>query len=209
MAQPLRSKRSKHSVSGCHAGAAPVPRPGEAGFFYVALLVLMAMSSVALTVVSQVWHTMQVRDREAELLWVGSEMRTAIELYYRSTPAGVVERYPQRLEDLLRDPRYPGTRRYLRRIYRDPVTGRKDWGLLKAGNLITGVYSLSDAEPVKKAGFRVADQAFEGTMKYSQWVFTPRTGNRPVALPADGAGRPGMPVPPPPRPGAAPGRINR
>lgn len=179
----------------------------NAGFAYIGVLILVAMTGVALTVVSQVWQTMQSRDREEELLWVGQEMRHAIELYYRNTPAGMSERYPHRLEDLLKDPRYPGTRRYLRKIYRDPITGSAQWGHLMAGDMIAGVYSLSNKEPIKRFEFGVSDQGFEGKTKYSEWVFSPRTGNRPVTILPDGAGLPGVPVPP--RPGSVQNRMNR
>ena len=34
-----------------------------------------------------------------------------------------------------------------------------------------GVYSLSEAGPLKTAGFRVRDAAFEGKTKYTDWQF--------------------------------------
>jgi type II secretory pathway pseudopilin PulG len=172
-----------------------------AGFTYLGVLLLVAMMGIALVVVSQVWVTMQKRDKEEELLFVGGQFRRALALYYANTPGGG-ERYPRSLDDLLKDPRYPGVRRYLRKIYHDPITGRAEWGLVKAGDLITGVHSLSDAEPLKKTEFRPADRNFEGRTKYSDWVFLPRSGRIPVAVP------PGGPVTPltapPPRPGTAP-----
>ena len=63
------------------------------------------------------------RAREGELLYVGNLYRDAIRQYSESTPAGA-RPYPDRLDDLLRDPRYPVVRRYLRRPYPDPFTGR-------------------------------------------------------------------------------------
>ena len=176
-------------------------RTASEGFTYIGLLIVVALTGIALTIVSQMWLTVQTREKEKELLYVGGEIRRAIELYYNNTPAGMTERYPRRLEDLLKDPRYPGTRRYLRKIYRDPIMGSEEWGLQKAGDLITGVYSRSPREPIKKFEFRVADQSFEGMNRYSDWVFTPRTGNRPVVIPPPGAGAPGVPMPP--RPGTS------
>jgi len=177
------------------------------GFTYIGLLIMVALAGIALTVVSQVWLTVQTREKENELLYVGGEIRRAIELYYRNTPAGMAERYPRRLEDLLKDPRYPSTRRYLRKIYFDPITGSREWGLQKAGDLITGVYSPSQKEPIKKFEFRAVDQSFEGKARYSEWVFTPRTGNRPVVIPPEGPGVPGLPVPP--RAGTFPNGMRR
>jgi type II secretory pathway pseudopilin PulG len=150
--------------------AAECRRGSSAGFTYIGLLMLIAMMGFALTVVAQIWQTVQTRDKEEELLFVGNEIRRAIGTYAANAAS-----YPHSLEDLLKDPGFPGVRRYLRKIYRDPITGRAEWGLLKPdGNSITGVYSLSDAEPLKQSGFSLADQSFEAKTKYSEWVFVSR-----------------------------------
>ena len=167
-----------------------------AGFTYLGVLFLVAMMGIALSVVGEMWHTVQKREKEVELLFVGAEFRRAIARYNASAPG-----YPRRLEDLLKDPRFPDVRRYLRKMYRDPVTGRAEWGLLKlAGDTIIGVYSLSDEEPLKKKGFSAADSGFEGKAKYSEWVFFPRAGQGPqgTATPAAaGVARPGITAPQP------------
>ena len=119
--------------------------------------------------VSEVWQTALKRQKEEELLYAGDQIRQALTRYAMSAPGG--ERYPRRLEDLLRDPRYPLPRRYLRQVYRDPMTPDGEWALVKTGDFITGVHSQSDAEPMKTAAFRFADRAFEGKEKYSEWIF--------------------------------------
>ena len=160
-------------------------RRQSAGFTYLGLLILVATMGIALTVVAQVWQTVQQREREDQLLFVGDQMRRALALYAANAQGG--ERYPRSLEDLLKDPRHPDTRRYLRRIYLDPITGRADWGLVKGpGDVIMGVYSLSEEEPLKKTGFSLADRAFEGKTKYSEWVFVPRSSLRPGLQPPGG-----------------------
>ena len=55
---------------------------------------------------------------EAELLYGGNQYRRAIERYYVSGP----RQFPRALEDLLKDPRKPGTERYLRKLYIDPLS---------------------------------------------------------------------------------------
>ena len=159
--------------------AAECRRGRCAGFTYIGLLILIAAMSLALTVVAQVWQTAQKRDKEEELLFVGNEIRRAIGMYVANAAS-----YPHSLEDLLKDPGFPGVRRYLRKIYRDPVTGRAEWGLVKPdGNSVTGVYSLSDAEPLKQGGFSLADQSFEAKTKYSEWVFISKGAQgSPVAI---------------------------
>ncbi len=180
-------------------------RGRSAGFTYIGLLILIAMMGFALTVVAEVWQTAQKRDKEEELLFVGNQFRRAIATYRAN-----VGQYPHQLDDLLKDPTFPGVRRYLRQIYRDPITGRAEWGLLKPDeNSIVGVYSLSDAEPIKQAGFSLADESFEGKKKYSEWVFVSSSAQAaqtsPGRVPGAGQG-PGAFTAPPAAP-AAPGAI--
>ena len=139
------------------------------GFTYIALLLGIAIMGFFMAAVSEVWHTAVKREREAELLFAGDQIRRAITRYATSAPGG--ERYPRRLEDLLRDPRYPLPRRYLRQVYRDPMTPSGEWGLVQTGDFITGVHSLSEDEPLKSAGFSFADRGFEDKKKYSEWLF--------------------------------------
>ena len=143
------------------------------GFGYIGLLILVAMMSVALAGAGEVWHTAQQREKEQELLFAGGQFRRAIAQYYANTP-GKARRYPLHLEELLKDPRHPDTRRYLRKIYLDPMTGKAEWGLVTGpGGEIYGVYSRSEDAPLKRAGFRLVEKDFEGRTKYSEWVFMP------------------------------------
>lgn len=143
------------------------------GFGYIGLLILVAMMSAALAGAGEVWHTAQQREKEQELLFAGGQFRRAIAQYYANTP-GKARRYPLHLEELLKDPRHPGVRRYLRKIYLDPMTGKAEWGLVTGpGGEIYGVYSRSQDAPLKRAGFRIAEKDFEGRTKYSEWVFMP------------------------------------
>lgn len=143
----------------------------QGGFTYLGLLALIAAMGMVLATAGEVWHLAQQREKELELLFVGHQFRRAIAQYYEHAP-DPNRRYPTSLDALLKDPRYPSTQRYLRRIYADPVGGGKEWGLVKgpAGE-IYGVHSLSEEEPVKKSNFSVVDKNFEGKTKYSEWVF--------------------------------------
>ena len=143
-----------------------------AGFTYIGLLILVAMMGIALTLASELWQTAQKREKEQELLFIGNQFRRALAMYSANGGGS-----PQKLEDLLKDPRIPGVRRFLRKIYRDPITGGTEWGLVRApGDIITGVYSLSGEEPLKQTEFSLADQAFKAKKKYSEWVFFPQAG---------------------------------
>jgi len=140
----------------------------QAGFTYLTALFIVAILGGGLALVSEVWHSSAIREKEAELLHVGNQYRKAIGRYYLLGPQ---RQYPRSLDDLLKDPRRPGTERYLRRLHPDPVSG-KDWGLEKAPDGgILGVYSVSDEKPFKRAGFKPRDRAFDGAQKYSDWKF--------------------------------------
>jgi type II secretory pathway pseudopilin PulG len=146
-------------------------RKGEQGYAYIALLIFIAAMGVALAVTGEVWSMAMKREKEEQLIFAGNQFRNALTMYYVHTPAHA-GRYPMSLEDLLKDPRYPAARRYLRKIYPDPVSGTASWELIKGANgEILGVHSTSDEEPVKKSNFSLADQDFEGKMKYSEWLF--------------------------------------
>ena len=117
-------------------------------------------------------------------MFIGDQMRRALALY--AANATGAQRFPQSLQDLLKDTRYSVPRRYLRKIYADPFTGRAEWGLVKGpGDVIVGVHSLSEEVPLKKSGFRRVDQAFAGKTKYAEWIFMPAT-----VVPQAGAAQP-------------------
>lgn len=155
----------------------------QRGFTYLTVLFLVAILAGGLALAGEVWHTSAMREKEAELLFIGHQYRKAIERYYLSGPQ---RQYPRTLEDLIKDPRRPNPERYLRRLYPDPVTG-KDFALVKAPDGgILGVHSPSAQKPLKSGGFRVRDAAFEGASKYADWKFVhampaPSTAPKPAA----------------------------
>jgi len=145
------------------------------GFTFLGLMLIISIMGIALLAVGEVWHTAQKRAKEQELLFVGNQFRRAINQYIAHTPGqNKQQAYPTTLEDLLKDPRYPSTQRYLRKIYLDPISGSAEWGVVRNPNGgIYGVYSLSDETPMKQSNFKLSDQNFEGKSKYSDWVFSP------------------------------------
>jgi hypothetical protein len=167
------------------------------------MLVLFAIAAMgaALAGMGQVWHTTVQREKEAELLAIGGQFRNAIGSYYRSTP-GSDKRWPQSIQDLLADRRSGKLVRHLRTLYYDPMTGARDWELVAGPKGIVGVRSRSDRAALKTQ-FSGSDSAFNGTTRYSQWVF----GEAGSALAAPAAGAvptPGDAPTPSPRSGLEP-----
>lgn len=141
------------------------------GFTYLAILFIMAIMGALMTFGGMLFSSAQQRDREAELLAVGNEIRSAIGSYYERTP-GSVKRYPASLQHLLSDNRFVSNVRHLRRIYPDPLTGKAEWGLVRAPDGgVMGVYSLAEQTPVKRSGFRLRDAGFENATRYEGWRF--------------------------------------
>ncbi len=162
---------------------------GQRGFTYIALLLLVALHGAVLAAAGTMWHIAQKREKERELLFVGDQMRRAIRSYAASGP-GVAGQLPRSLDDLLRDPRMPGVKRHLRRVFVDPMTGTTDWGLVMTpdGNAIVGVYSRSEDSPLKTGNFPADDADFASASMYSDWKFLYRPAGRPPAAPPGGAG---------------------
>jgi type II secretory pathway pseudopilin PulG len=156
------------------------------GVVLLALLLALALSGVALMSAVDVWSLTRQRERETDLLFVGDQYRQAIQRYYYAAPPGGGRVLPASLDALLDDDRYPVAVHHLRRLYPDPITGSTDWGLVHAGERIVGVYSLSEAHPLKQAGFRPPYQFFSEKTSYRDWVFAfvgPRRSGIGTAVP--------------------------
>jgi len=135
------------------------------------MLMVVAALSAFLAVAGTVWASEDQRRREAELLHTGAEVRRAIGAYYESTP-GTVKRYPLRLSDLLRDDRYVGIRRYLRKVPVDPMTRTINWGMIPAPDGgIMGIYSASPAKPFKTGNFSPLNSSLSKAASYADWHF--------------------------------------
>lgn len=152
--------------------AAMTRSESERGFAYLWVLLLVAFMGISLTAIVQVDATLAQRDKERELLAIGRQFRQALGRYHAIKAQGGRQEYPQSLDDLLRDPRAPGTVRHLRRVFVDPMTGKPEWGLVRVAGRIVGVYSLSSGVPIKQDGFEAEDAGLRGKQAYSDWAFT-------------------------------------
>lgn len=142
---------------------------GESGFTYLTLMFSIVIIGIGLSVIGPSWKTTSKIEKEEELLFRGKEIVDAIGAYYKGFQGQ--KAFPAKLEDLLKDPRYFTTKRYLRKPYKDPITNG-DWVLiLDAKQRVKGVRSKSEYQPFKKANFPSELKNFEGKSKYSEWVF--------------------------------------
>lgn len=175
-------------------------RPAR-GFTYVGLIILVAIIGLVAATTLKTGAVLQRSAAERELLDIGAQFSDALQSYAAATPPGQPAQPPS-LRELLRDPRYPGVRRHLRKILVDPMTGKAEWGVVYLANQVgvIAVYSLSDAKPIKIGNFPPRFQAFDGKLLISDWKFT-MTGNAATTAPAGATlPNPAQPATPPASP---------
>jgi type II secretory pathway pseudopilin PulG len=158
----------------------PGPRPvctrgAQAGFAWIFVLILLAVASVAGTVVAQRWSDQTSREKERQLLRIGNAYAMAL-AEYRAASQGSDKRYPPSLEQLVEDTRGSRPRRHLRALYADPVTGLSDWLLVRdpRGDIM-GVRSRSELRPWSRVAQHLDAADLPPAERYSDWIFSPRS----------------------------------
>jgi len=150
-------------------------RHRQAGFTYLWLLAALAVLGLFLAVVGPMWATQAQREREAELLRVGTAYAQAIERYYAMSPNGV-KTLPTRIDDLLLDPRFPTPVRHLRAAYLDPIDPSHEMEpILGAGGQWMGVHSASDLEPLRRVEWTDGRHVIAPATHYRDWQFLAQT----------------------------------
>lgn len=161
----------------------------QAGFTYMGLLMIVAIAGIGMAGVGIVWHQESQREREKQLLFIGAEYRKAIGSYYENSPSGN-KQYPQTLQELLLDKRFPNIKRHIRQLYADPFAkddsakDDKKWNLVLEQGQIKGVYSTAESKPIKTFGFTSADESFSEAKTYSDWRFIFVPGSLASGVPA-------------------------
>lgn len=142
------------------------------GFTYLGMLILLAVLGLVGAAGLKMGTLLQRAAAEEELLEIGAQFSEALRSYAAATPPGQPQQ-PPGLQDLLKDPRFPNPRRHLRKIFVDPVTGKAEWGILYVGDKVgvLGVYSLSNARPLKVANFDIRFLGMENRERISDWKF--------------------------------------
>lgn len=114
------------------------------------MLLAVFLLSLGLGKTLEIYSTSAQREKETDLVYIGRLYREAIKDYFLSAPGGQ-HKYPAHLEDLLKDSRHLVTRRYLRRLYLDPMTSQAFAPLIAPQGGIWGVASSSGQIPFKVA----------------------------------------------------------
>ena len=143
----------------------------DRGFTFIAVLVLIALTSLGLAVAGPIWAHQVQREREAEMLRIGLLYADAIADYQKNAP-GSLRQYPNSLEDLLLDRRFVGVKRQLRELYGDPMTPGQSWALIRdIDDRIIGVRSRSGDEPIAQRSIDLGGVMLPEAHHYSDWQF--------------------------------------
>ncbi|MDT7838944.1 type II secretion system protein [Aquabacterium sp. OR-4] len=175
-------------------GERPVAPPRR-GFTYLVLLFVLALGAAGLGGLATQWQAAGQREREAELLFRGSQIAQALGRYAAATPAGQ-PRAPQGLDELLDDRRSTPPQQHLRRLYADPFSGHADWVLLRdAQGGIVGLHSRATQRAWRRHALPVAMPGRQPA-SVGDWHFltdhSPQTAAPPPTEGApDPSGRPG------------------
>ncbi|HXB22251.1 MAG TPA: hypothetical protein VNV88_12755 [Candidatus Solibacter sp.] len=102
----------------------------EKGYVLLSVMLLMTLMLVALSVVLPRISQQIKRDKEEELIHRGQEYARAVRKFYRK-----FGRYPLSIEQL----ENTNNMRFLRKRFKDPMTGKDDWRIVHQGEVVQTV----------------------------------------------------------------------
>src|SRR5579863_583039 len=110
---------------------------------FALLVVFLFAAAVAFTLYRQLPRAAfeSARDKEQLLMDRGNQYKRAIQVFYADN-----KRFPSRIEELEKT----NEKRYLRRRYKDPMTGKDEWRLVHTNGLFL-TDSLVDKPPTQNA----------------------------------------------------------
>jgi type II secretory pathway pseudopilin PulG len=106
---------------------------GEEGYILLAVLFMVVMVLITLSIAAPKIAADIQRDREVELQHRGKQYVRAIKMYYKKFGA-----YPPNIEALEKSNEI----RFLRKRYKDPMTGKDDWHMIHFGENKTPSYGF-------------------------------------------------------------------
>jgi type II secretory pathway pseudopilin PulG len=178
-----------------------------------ALLAMAAVMLIGLAAAAPSWRYVMQNDREQELLFRGGQIADAIQRYQKRNGGAL----PPSLEVLVKG-------RFLRKTYKDPMTKKGEWRLVRQGQAValgatggdrpgvtttttttttlpartaTGPSAVGGFIGVSSTSQDKSLRLFNGRQRYDEWLFVagqPRIIGRRVTPPG-GPGAPGRQAP--------------
>ena len=131
-------------------------RLAERGYILITLILFVALLAISLTVLLPEVARQVKRDREEEMIHRGVQYSRAIKHYVKK-----FGRYPTRIEDL----ENTNNLRFLRKRYKDPITG-KDFKILHMGDVQLGLMGGVGAMPGNPAAAVAAQSGAFGNSAF-------------------------------------------
>jgi len=119
-------------------------KPSEQGFILIAVMILLALLIISMAVALPKISADIQRDRELETYHRGMQYRRAIQLYYKK-----FNRYPPNVDALVKTNEI----RFLRKKYKDPITGKDDWKPIMLGQNKAPLAMGFFGQPLGGSGF--------------------------------------------------------
>ncbi len=133
----------------------PAGRGGERGAVLLVIMIGVVIMMILMGSAVQAWSTIYQREREAEFIFRGQQYARAIQRFQKDTGA-----LPTTLQQLY-EPGPKGNSRFLRKKWKDPLTGG-DWVLLWLAPDGATLFR-SDGRPSTSGSFRTAPGAPAGS----------------------------------------------
>ncbi len=143
---------------------------GSPGYTFPLMLIIVAAMAIGASRLELAQSYRTKRDKEEELLFRGLAYQRALKAYYSKN-----NRYPRKLKDLA-DDRDASKPRFIRQLYKDPMTGRDFKPILAAEGAIMGVVSSSKDIPFRTVDFDKELQGFDQAKTYEDWKFQAKPG---------------------------------
>jgi type II secretory pathway pseudopilin PulG len=154
-------------------------RQAERGYILLLLMLFVALMAIAAGALAPTIAFRVRRDREEEMIHRGVQYSRAIRRYVKKTG-----RYPTRLEDL----ENTNNVRFLRKRYKDPITG-EDFKLLHVGEVqLTGAAGIAGAAAIGGGTIPGASPLGAGTLNASMNATSIATGMQSSSSPGTAAG---------------------
>jgi hypothetical protein len=133
-------------------------RRNESGF--ALLLVFLMAAIIAITLYMEIPRVAFDAQRQKEdlLIYRGEQYKRAIEVFARTN-----KRYPAKIEDL----ENTNNRHYLRRRYKDPITGKDEWRAVHTNGM-----TLTDSKVQKQSQGQGQNKEEQGIQTAGQYVGT-------------------------------------
>lgn len=84
--------------------------------------------SILMAVIAKSWTYQVKRSNEEQLIYIGEHYARAIRNFHIQH-----KRYPFKLKELIET-----QPRYLRKLYKDPITNSDDWGIIRLSDVLSG-----------------------------------------------------------------------